>query len=221
MKLNIKRIALFTVGVLCVGAACMSNSVYAESQQITSAGRFRRLLNKKELVAALFYETEDPKNGDFVHGLKGTFNSLSKRYTDDVTFAMINCSKAALEDLAPEYGVTKMPALVLFDDGHVVRAHGGKPAMLIGYSDRKSMQNFMDSYVGDRIKERLHEAKRDQQDREQKKERRVVKRTTRVYNAAPYWNTYPYYGGGYGPYYGGYYGRPYFGFGIGFGSRWW
>jgi thioredoxin-like negative regulator of GroEL len=215
----LRRYITVFAGCLSLLICVQQSMLYARAYTVTSADKLGRIIRKHELVAVLFYDKIKGNDLDNIHGIKDTFNSLSRRYDGTVFFAMANVLRERMVEMAKEYGIHETPALVLFDAGRPVRQHGGTRAMLVGFSDRATMKRFIQQYLGDRLDE-IRDA--EQRARRKKQEKKDVR--TSVYRT--YYEPYPYYSYPYPytyqyPYSRQYYGRPYFGFGIGFGSRWW
>jgi hypothetical protein len=221
MKRLSGQMACALFGIVIISGIYRFNKVFAQGRTIKSTQRFRRILKDKELVAVLFYEKDNKKERGAMRGLKNTFNSLSKRYEDDVTFVTIDASRSNTAGLMDDYSISQAPTLLLFEDGHPVHSQEGAAAMLSGYASRSVMREFVDRYFGDRIEE-IHAKKRREYKREQRRKERQREDRAAAYNAS--WNSWSYapygYPYGYSPYYRGYYGRPSFSFGVGFGSPW-
>lgn len=192
------RYIFFAWAVLC-SAGIMRGDV----SEVKSAKNFHRLLSKRSLIVALFYQQDKSMRKD--QNYRRRFESLERmvrrvasqeRYREaQVLFVLINTARGDLSELASDYGVGTMPAFMLFKEGRLVRNAQAK-----GFITDYQLQSFIDEYMGHTINSFV-----------QARAARKMRRSTSG-------GVYTSFGIGYGGYpYGGYYGYPYYGGGVGFG----
>jgi hypothetical protein len=172
----------------------------AKYSKAGSEKSFNRVLDKNELVAAMFYRSSDDID---VRQQVKDFKSAGKEERN-VAFVSIDLDKNDLADIGDLYQVRKTPYFMLFRNGVAY-----KSAVLTGEQSLVAIGQFVRTNFN-RYLQRIRRRKRE----------RAEENRPSVSFGVGYGS--PYYGGYYGgPYYGGYYGYPYysrpgFSFGVGF-----
>jgi hypothetical protein len=172
----------------------------AKYKKAGSEKSFNSVLDKNELVAALFYRSSDDID---VRQQVKDFKSAGKEERN-VAFVSVDLDKSDLANIGDLYQVRKTPYFMLFRNGVAY-----KSAVLTGEQSLVAIGRFVRTNFSTYL----------QRIRRRKRERAEENRASVSFGVG-YGS--PYYGGYYGgPYYGGYYGYPYysrpgFSFGVGF-----
>lgn len=139
-------------------AVCMGQYMQAKVRTITTRRDFELTLSKSNLVVALFYESQksNPQLRDQNKGLIRMYEDLSsyKPYEEaDVVFLKINTKRKDLADCAELYGVKDVPTCIFFKNGKRLMNQQGSLLEIQGFINRMDLQNFIDRYYGDQIKQ--------------------------------------------------------------------
>jgi len=195
---------------------------FGDVKRITSEKSFEKYA-RKGLVAVLFYEqgrkprrrgdaTEqerkawdvlEDKNDDYLAMLK----AASDRYLyeeGDLSFAAVDLAREPELRQQADFTVRTTPTVMLFNFGIPIRDSFGNPVQLTGFATQSDLYNFIDSNVGEKLKERKEE------------KAKIRKRKLEEAKIRSYYAPYFYWGYGY-PYYWGW-GYPYYGYRWGY---WW
>ncbi len=188
--------------LLLVGLVVASYvTLEAKYHKASGESSFNRVLDKNELVIAMFYH-DSRDNREQLRDFKSA--GRDEKY---VAYVSVDLKSSSLDQLGDIYKVKNMPTFILFRNGRVYSERGQK-AVITGEQGPSDLRNFVRDHFQDYIED-IREKKREEQ------------RESRASVSFGVGYGYPY---SYGPYYGypyGYYGYPYysrpgFSFGIGF-----
>ncbi|HRN77830.1 MAG TPA: hypothetical protein PLU71_01205 [Candidatus Dependentiae bacterium] len=185
--------------------------LHAKVKTFKSDESLRKYLRESDVAVVMFYNTPDrPQDKSERRAYKDILQNIkdlqaefkvvsdSERYKEvEMLFVQGDVKREDVATIARDYGITAFPSFLLFKEG-VVITKNNKPLILTGNVNRLQLNEFIDTYLGDKIDDIL-----DEQQRVLKL--KIEKAKLRSYYT-PYY--YPYWGWG-GPYWG--WGWPYYG----------
>jgi hypothetical protein len=174
-------------------------------ETVPSVSSFNRILLRHPFVVAFFCRGAEYHKSDAV--FRAISNNPGYRQAG-VGFATIDISKTRLDPLMGSYGVTDVPAVIIFENSLQVNDNDGNPALLQGLFTEVEVRSLIDRTIGSDLQDAIKQAKKEQR-------RNAEARATTVVPYPGFGWGYPYYGWGY-PYGGwGYDGWGYGGWGRG------
>lgn len=198
----------FVLALLC--ALQSTTLITAKIHTPKSADRFQFLISMAPFAVAHFVDYDRTNKDSDLDIMQNILSRLSKEaeYTKaGVIFIGVN--RKTVPELFDDFSITGNSTILLFKKGDVV-TKDDKQAELNGFiTDKSSIQNFIEEYLGSAIDKHLEKRPR--------KQRRVVREYPVRRSYAPVYD-YGYYDDYYYPYDYGYYGYgPGFSFGVGDG----
>lgn len=123
--------------------------VWNEDEKSTKE-RFENIVESREFVAVLFYN-DAVKAQSLVEIFKQV--KQSKQYRRKVYFVVADSGEYPyLSHIIASLGITQLPAVVLFQDGTIIRdAHTNASAILNGPFTLSALEHFLDINLSDRI----------------------------------------------------------------------
>jgi hypothetical protein len=175
--------------------------------RVHSASRFEDSVVKYPFAVGYFYKEDkdtrrDPTLKQHIKSMSKTVKALARSYgyrDADLKFVAVNTARDELSGVAQDYGITILPAFILFKDGVALRDKKGVIISKSGFITTQELKRFINQHLGRDLLNR----------REEKAEERLI----RAQEAAYYWYNYPYWSFDY-PVYPYYYPRGGFGFGF-------
>ena len=198
------KIKIITKAAIAALVVLFSGSMIAKVTSVKSEGKWGRKLDKEPFTVALFFEEMkgmDKAQKREINRLEDMFNQTSRGdlYRDGkVGFAKVNVAREKLSQLDDQFGISRLPAFVLFKNGQPVRDRMNRIATLSGLANRAQLKSFIDEHLKKDINKYIDERHERLRRRSEEREYR------RDYYPGAYW---------YGGYPGYYWGYPYYGFG--------
>ena len=170
--------------------------VHAHVQRVHSEMQFYKIINKRSIALAFFYQEDKCSRQDTQ--LKSKLNStlaylerMSKLpwYDDgDCLFVVANIVNDELHSLIKSLGVNQLPCSMLFYNGVAVQGPQGQLALLNGFVSRNVLEDFIDRFAGGTIEDNVKECA---------EQRKIAREEARLryesYAPCFYWG-YPYWG---------------------------
>lgn len=213
MKLLLALIMLF----MCANLNADCSNRVSEAKSIK---KFYRAVARRDrpLTVVLFYDRCQQCHGGYdIKGLMRLVSMVSNtlQYREgDLQFVKVNVDRNDLAQLQHDLSIYDLPTFVLFQDGVPVTDESGNVAQLYGAVDSEQLRDFINSYLGDSLQDRI--------DYKEEVRQRKAEAAAYYWNTYPWWagcggcwsGCYPYYGCGWGGWYGGCAPRASFGFGF-------
>lgn len=171
--------------------ACFTSGLHAQIMHVRSDNKFYRVINHKPFALVIFYEQgrrHDPQTRN-INDVVRALHHDSFYKMGGLQFLKVDTERDNLQEVAKHFGVTAMPAAVLFKNGAPVRNKQGALVMTRTIT-QSALRQLIDDTLGDQLQDRVDEKIEEREDRAA---------AMSYYWYSPYWNYYgPYWGWGWG-----------------------
>lgn len=158
-----KRLVLcmIAIGLLSIAEQIGARSVLARHEE-----RFFKEVNRRPLAIALFYRDNraarhcDADDAEIMLRAERIFERLSTncRFKEGgLIFIKASILHRDMQYLARSYGITQIPACILFKESELVRERSGKIAILYSLHSQESLVQFIKKYLSRELDENREE----------------------------------------------------------------
>jgi len=167
-----KKLLLLLI-IIIVGLMCVEIS-YARTRLARHEERFFKEVNRRPLVIALFYQdyramcqggesqAESMRRAERIFEHAATNNRFKE---GGLSFIMASAMADDMKNLAHSFGITRIPACILFNESELVRDEKGKPALLMSILSHEAIIRFINKFLHKELAENRRNYWRHQEDR--------------------------------------------------------